>query len=99
MVCKHLAVLEKALIASGLKVTSRGAAWSKNCREWVYFDVRLDIDAIRERIAFPDCVQVHENTDQRSGLERGFVCDSCNDGVMGKVDGGPVFPRLGSLPT
>jgi hypothetical protein len=92
MVCKHLAALEQALIRRGVKVTFRGAAWSKNCREWAYFDVRLDIAAIQERFAFPGCVQVHENKDPRSGRERGFVCDSCNDGLMGKIDGGPVFP-------
>jgi hypothetical protein len=91
MVCKHLAPLEKALIASGATVTSRGAAWSRNCREWVYFDVRLDIDAIRERFALPDCVKVHENKDPRSGLERGFECAACNDAVMGLIDGGKVF--------
>jgi hypothetical protein len=94
MVCKHLALapLEKALMASGATVTSRGAAWSRNCREWVYFDVRLDIAAIRERFVFADCVRMHENLDCKSGTERGFECTACHDAVMGLVSGGPVFP-------
>lgn len=85
MVCDHLAPLEKALLASGVSVTFRGEAWSKNCREWVYFDVALDITALEERFSFPTCVSVHENKDPKSGLERGFVCDSCHDAVMGLV--------------
>ncbi|MBN1425321.1 hypothetical protein JXA88_12275, partial [Candidatus Fermentibacteria bacterium] len=74
MVCEHLAPLEKALLEDGVRVTYRGQAWSKNCREWVYFDVILDIDAIMERFSLPSCVRFHENTDERSGLERGLEC-------------------------
>ena len=96
MLCKHLALLEKALIESGSPVTFRGAAWSINCREWVYFDVVLDIAAIQQRFALPACVRVHEIKDSRAGLERGFECTSCNDAVMGLVKGGPVFPRPGA---
>lgn len=91
MVCPHLRPLEQALQAAHIKETSRGMAWSQNCREWVYFDVRLDVEALRKRFAFPSCVVVHENTDERSGLEKGFVCNECNDAVMGLVRGGKLF--------
>lgn len=91
MVCSHLRPLEQALQAAGIKETFRGAAWSQNCREWVYFDVRLEVEALRKRFAFPPCVVVHENTDERSGLEKGFVCEECHDAVMGRVRGGAVF--------
>jgi len=91
MVCEHLARLEKALIESGATVTSRGQAWTRNCREWVYFDVVLDTQALQKRFSFPSCVEVHENKDQKTGLERGFLCTACHDGVMGRVSGGPVF--------
>ena len=92
MVCGHLAALEKALIASGARPTFRGAAWSKNCREWVYFDVVFDIAAVRKRFDLPDCVRIHENVDKKSGTERGFECTACHDAVMGLLDGGPVYP-------
>lgn len=93
MVCEHLIELETALLADGARETARGQVWSKNCREWVYFDVVLDVDAIRARFSLAPGVELHENTDARSGLERGLVCRSCQDAVMGLIDGGPVFPR------
>lgn len=91
MVCHHLRVLELALHAAQIRETSRGTPWSQNCREWVYFAVRLDVEALQRRFTFPSCVVVHENTDERSGLEMGFVCEECHDAVMGLVRGGDVF--------
>jgi hypothetical protein len=91
MVCDHLRPLEQALQAARIRETSRGTPWSQNCREWVYFAVRLDTDALRQRFALPACVVVHENTDPRSGLEKGFVCEECHDGVMGLVGAGELF--------
>jgi len=94
MVCEHLAALEKALLDSGAKVTCRGQVWTMNCREWVYFDVILDTDAIQERFQLPPCVQVHENKDPKSGLERGLECSLCHDAVMGLPEGPyKVFPH------
>lgn len=92
MVCEHLHTLENALLKRGLKPSFRGQAWTRNCREWVYFDVVLDIAAIQGRFALPDCVRVHENLDCKSGTERGFECASCHDAVMGRIDGALVFP-------
>ncbi len=91
MVCIHLSELERALMESGAKVTSRGQAWSRNCREWVYFDVRLDIKRLSVRFGLGPPVNIHENTDPRSGLERGFVCSECNDAVLGRVKGGRAY--------
>jgi hypothetical protein len=91
MLCEHLRALELALLDSGARESFRGQAWSENCREWVYFDVRLDLPALRRRFALPACVQAHENDDPRSGLERGFVCQQCHDGVMGLAQGGRLF--------
>lgn len=53
--------------------------------------MRLDIDALQRRFAFPPCVVVHENTDERSGLEKGFDCEECHDAVMGLVRGDTLF--------
>lgn len=91
MVCAHLAALENALLQSGARETARGQLWSKNCREWVYFDVVLDMPALRTRFAFAGCVQAHENLDPRSGTERGFECTACKDAVMGRLEGAPLF--------
>lgn len=91
MICEHLRDLEKALASAGVRETFRGAPWSDHCREWVYFDIVLDVEAIAP--AMPACVRVHENTDPRSGLERGFVCAHCHDAVMGRTEGAPRFPR------
>jgi hypothetical protein len=91
MVCEHLAKLERELIENDLKETFRGQAWSDNCREWVYYDVVLDVDCIRSRLALEPFVSVHENTDERSGTERGFICGMCKDGVMGRLSGAGEF--------
>lgn len=93
MTCSHLQWLEQALITGGFRETFRGAAWSKNCREWVYFDVTLDLAKLRQSFAIPACVGVHENSDPRSGLEMGLICRTCLDGVIGVPGGtGKRFP-------
>ena len=92
MVCEHLAGLERELIAAGIPVTFRGRAWAENCREWVYFDCRLDLAALRARLALPECVREHEHLGTHDGHEAGFVCAACRDGVMG------VHPAIGPAP-
>ena len=92
MVCEHLSELENALLTYGAEETYRGQAWSDNCREWVYFDVVLDIDALQSQFSFPKCVEVHENLDERSGTERGFYCVQCKDAVMGLIKANKQFP-------
>jgi hypothetical protein len=94
MVCEHLAPLEQALLLRNFTVTSRGQAWSKNCREWVYFDCFLDIPAIQAHVRLPECVTTHSHRGTHDGQELGFVCTLCNDAIMGlyePVPGKPVF--------
>ena len=81
--CEHLRQLEEELIGRGIAVTFRGQAWSRNCREWVYFSCYLDLAAVRARLALPACVVDHVNADPKSGEERGFVCTEHHDAVMG----------------
>ena len=38
-----------------------------NCREWVYFDCFLDINAIRKHISFPDFVHDHSHRGTHDG--------------------------------
>ena len=85
MTCRHLYPLEKELLDNNVKETFRGQAWTDNTREWVYFDCYLDIDEINKRLEFPDFVVVHENSDPKSGTERGFYCKKCHDGIMGHL--------------
>jgi hypothetical protein len=91
MTCEHLHALETELLAAGIRETYRGTPWSQNCREWVYFDVVLDTSALATRLNLPACVEVHENRDAKSGTERGFVCTRCDDAIMGRLSGAPVY--------
>lgn len=81
--CDHLLKLDLELKNSRIKETSRGEAWTKNTREWVYYDCVLNLEKLQKRFAFPDCVTIHINNDERSGLEAGFYCEECQDAVMG----------------
>ena len=81
--CEHLIKLEEYLEAKKIREMYRGRAWSKNCRVWIYYDCILDIDSLKERFKFDDCVQVHEYDDIKAGNELGFVCTKCNDGIIG----------------
>ncbi len=97
MVCAHLRELEQALQAMGLTETYRGRAWSKNCREWVYFDCFIDRQATRELFEFEACVRDHTHFGIKNGQEAGFVCYQCFDAIMGhhrkfRLPETPVFP-------
>jgi hypothetical protein len=94
MICEHLRALEQAMIAGGIRETYRGQAWSNNCREWVYFDCFIDVDAVRSHFTFADCVSEHAHRGTHDGQERGFECNACYDAVMGAYEpreGTPVF--------
>lgn len=85
MICNHLVPIEKALIARGIKEVSRGKAWSKNCREWVYYDCYFsDIEATIDRFSLDhNNVKMHSYSGTHDGSEHGLVCMKCNDAIMG----------------
>ena len=83
MVCEHLSALEREILARGIKETFRGEAWSRNCREWAYFECALDLAALRARFDFAPCVSDHVHRGAHDGAEAGFVCDQCHDAIMG----------------
>jgi hypothetical protein len=96
MTCEHLRALEQAILESGIRETSRGQAWSENCREWVYFHCFIATAAVRERFPLEGCVRDHEHRGTHDGSERGFICEQCHDGLMGWIEpapGVPVFPQ------
>lgn len=81
--CEHLAQLDIELKSKKIRETYRGQAWSENCREWVYYDCLFNLETIRQRYKFPAFIENHINNDNKSGMEAGFVCSLCNDGVIG----------------
>jgi hypothetical protein len=83
MTCKHLRQIEQAIQARWIRETSRGQAWSRNCREWVYFDCYIDTAAVRRSFKLASCVIEHKHHGTHDGSERGFYCKKCDDGVMG----------------
>ncbi|ABF42227.1 hypothetical protein Acid345_3226 [Candidatus Koribacter versatilis Ellin345] len=95
MLCEHLHPLEEAIAAVGIRETFRGAAWSKNCREWVYFDCYLELAAIRALFKFAPCVIDESHRGTHDGSERGLVCNEHWDAVMGVYEpqaGTAVYP-------
>jgi hypothetical protein len=92
--CEHLTNLETELHQAGIPETFRGQAWSRNCREWVYFNCYLDLASIRARLHLPACVADHVNEDEKSGRERGFVCQEHHDAIMGVPDPSPTYPTV-----
>ena len=94
MTCEHLRPLEQAILATDIRETFRGKAWSRNCREWVYFDCFIDTAAVRRALDLPACVTEHSHRGTHDGQERGFVCENCHDAIMGNyepITGVPVF--------
>lgn len=83
MVCEHLQPLETDLKQAGFNETYRGRPWSKNCREWIYFDCLLDLAALRARLQLADSVIDHVHRGTHDGSEVGFVCTCSWDAIMG----------------
>ena len=86
MTCEHLYPLEKALLEAQMPETYRGQPWSKNCREWVYFDCLFtDLpQTIRQYGLDPAIVEIHDHFGTHDGTEYGLVCSVCHDAIMGK---------------
>lgn len=83
MVCQHLIALEREVAARGITESYRGQTWTKNCREWVYFDCVFDLASLRARFAFAPVVVDHVHRGTHDGSEAGFVCTQCWDAVVG----------------
>jgi len=45
----------------------------------------LDLKKIREKFAFGNNIIEHQNLDNRSGLESGFIDKNTEEGIMGNV--------------
>jgi hypothetical protein len=83
MVCEHLRALEEEMIEAGHPVIFRGQAWSRNCREWVYFECYIDRASVRNRMELAPCVEDHDHLGTHDGQESGLICKACKDAIMG----------------
>jgi hypothetical protein len=92
--CEHLKALDEELTRAGITETSRGQAWSRNCREWVYYTCHLDLPSIRRRLSLSPCVVDHTNEDPRSGTERGLVCEDHHHAIVGRLEPGTDYPTV-----
>ncbi|WP_179354716.1 hypothetical protein [Winogradskyella vidalii] len=81
----ELRSLAKKLIKKNTRITFYGKAWSENTADWIYFDKVLDLKKIRNKFAFGKNIIEHQNLDNKSGLESGFIDKNTNEGIMGKV--------------
>ncbi|MCB0704211.1 MAG: hypothetical protein KDC34_02835 [Saprospiraceae bacterium] len=68
-----------------IPVTFFGKAWSGCTNNWIYFDTYLDIEALTALFNLGEHIEIHENLDPRSGLEKGFIDKNTGEGLMGKL--------------
>ncbi|WP_108424351.1 hypothetical protein [Flagellimonas amoyensis] len=68
-----------------IAITSFGLAWSNATAPWIYFDTVLDVEGLQSQFGLGENMEVHENLDPKSGLERGFVDQTTGEGLMGKI--------------
>ena len=65
--CIHLKPLENYLQTQGIAETYRGQVWSKNCREWIYYDAVLNPQKLKEKFQFDDTIKIHDYEDIKVG--------------------------------
>jgi hypothetical protein len=82
--CEHLSGVHDAARMAGARVVSRGQAWTGQRGEWVYFDCRFSRPSLEARLDLARVVEWHEHRGTHDGSEAGFVCRSCEAGVMGR---------------
>jgi hypothetical protein len=87
--CIHLKPLEDYLKAENIHEVYRGQVWSKNCREWIYYDAVLNPQKLKEKFHFDDNIHIHDYEDIKVGSELGLFCTLCNDAVMGAHPNSP----------
>ena len=81
--CEHLQPITNFLKDEGVPITYRGQPWTKNCREWVYYDCVLKVDELKAEFGLDSCVVVHDYNDVKVGAELGLFCEECKDAVVG----------------
>jgi len=82
---KPLRAIAEHLFGQQISVTSFGKAWSGCTNNWIYFDTCLNIEALSTLFNLDTNIEVHENLDPKSGMERGFIDKTTGEGLMGKI--------------
>jgi hypothetical protein len=83
-ICKHLLPVEEFLRGRGEKPVSCGRPWSENCHLWVGFDLVLDCEALLSSLSLDSCVRIHDHRGTVEGSERGLVCLTHHDAIIGR---------------
>jgi hypothetical protein len=73
------------LLEKGHSITFCGNAWSDLNVNWIYFDTILDLQLLVNQFDYENKLETHENTDPKSGLEKGLVDPSTGEAIMGLV--------------
>ena len=60
--------------------------WSAIDAMWVYFSIPLEIESHRIKFELSDQFTYHENTDPKSGTERGLIDQETMEGIMGLLN-------------
>lgn len=82
--CAHLKPIEDYLKKAGYTEIYRGQPWSKNCREWIYFDEVLDPIELIKTFNLNKSISIHNYADNKVGAEFGLVCTICKDAIIGR---------------
>jgi hypothetical protein len=86
IISTDLKKLAKYLMKRNYKITSWGKAWSKIDADWIYFDKKLDLKNLRIKMEFQENISDHQNLDNKSGLESGFIDQKTGEGIMGNLN-------------
>lgn len=74
------------LVENNFNTEFVGKAWNKSNADWYYFDCILNIGKIKSKLSFSHNIVFHENLDNKSGLERGFIDKTTGEAIMGKIN-------------
>ncbi len=85
IISSDLKRLAKRLIKENIKITFCGKAWSENKANWIYFDKVFDLKKLRNKMSFGENIIDHQNLDNKSGLESGFIDKNTGEGIIGKL--------------
>ncbi len=77
--------ISEYLYEQNTPITYFGKAWEKCSNNWIYFDTVLDLEKLRKLFELNEHIIIHENTDPKSGTEKGFIDNITGEGLMGKI--------------
>ena len=85
LISTDLKKLAKYLLKKNRRITYWGKAWSRNKADWIYFDTVLDVEKLRAKFNFEEHITVHQNSDPKSGLEKGFIDQKTGEVIIGRL--------------